>query len=116
MYMPIHRTTTSNYVSVISLQFNTLYVGGRPSTRLFRFKGSIGNLFVSTAPLSGDVIATLHQQAFTGADISTISLTNTVRYCYRYQSSFTDCYMNTFEDNNFRLMTILFQLLMSGYR
>jgi hypothetical protein len=87
-------------------EFNTLYVGGRPSTGLFRFKGSISNLFVSTAPLSGDIIASLHEEAFEGTDISGISLSNTVRYCYPYQQPDTnaDCFVDTptFEDNNFR--------------
>ena len=89
-----------------SLQFNTLYVGGRPSTGLFRFKGNISNLFVSTAPLSGDIIAALHEEAFEGSDLSTISLSNTVRYCYPYQKLDTDaaCFVDTanFQDNNFR--------------
>jgi hypothetical protein len=87
-------------------EFNTLYVGGRPSTGLFRFKGNISNLFVSTAPLSGDIIAALHEEAFEGSDLSTISLSNTVRYCYPYQKLDTDaaCFVDTanFQDNNFR--------------
>ena len=83
-------------------------MGGRPSTRLFRFNGTISNLFVSTAPLSGDIIADLHNQAFSGNDISAISLTNTVRYCYQFQplNRNADCYVDTsnFDDNNFRLV------------
>ena len=89
-------------------------MGGRPSTGLFRFKGNISNLFVSTAPLSGDIIAALHEEAFEGSDLGSISLTNTVRYCYLYQRTDTnaDCFVDTanFQDNNFRLLLAQFEI------
>ena len=81
-----------------------LYVGGRPSTRLFRFSGSISNLFVSTAALSLDNIITLHDQALEGGQINIINATSdsSVRYCFQYRSEFEQCYVNSFEDNDFR--------------
>lgn len=84
-------------------QFNVLYVGGRPSTRLFRFSGSISNLFVSTAALSLDNIITLHNQALEGGTINIINVTSdsSVRYCYQYRSEFEQCYVDSFEGNDF---------------
>ena len=49
---------TAHEPSSPPLQFN--------STRLFRFSGSVSNLFVSTAALSLDNVITLHNQALEG--------------------------------------------------
>lgn len=85
-------------------QSNLLYVGGRPSTRLFRFKGDISNLFISSAPLSLDTIVTLHNQAFSsGGTINPVSLVETsVRYCFPSVQRYEDCYVPNSEDKNFR--------------
>ena len=83
---------------------NFLYVGGRPSTRLFRFKGSMSNLFISSAALPLDTIVTLHNQAFSGGGtINPVSLAETsVRYCFEYVQLYEDCYVSNSEDANFR--------------
>jgi Notch-like protein len=63
--------------------FNILYVGGRPRTQRFQFRGVIRNLFVGTAPFQPDAIEQLHKQSI--AEGSSFSLTTPVtRYCSRY--------------------------------
>ena len=85
-------------------QHNLLYVGGRPSTRLFRFSGSISNLFVGSGALSLGNIVNLHRQAFANGGINPISTDDgSVRYCYPYQGAFEQCYLNSFPYNDFRV-------------
>ena len=92
-----------NVMLLSMLQHNILYVGGRPSTRLFRFQGTISNLFVSSGALAADNIVTLHKQAFFGGSINLISVSDTsVRYCYQYQSTFDSCYVDSFDNNDFK--------------
>lgn len=89
--------------TLFNLQHNILYVGGRPSTRLFRFSGTISNLFVSTGALAADNIVTLHRQAFLGGGINPITVSDSsVRYCYAYQETFETCYVDNDSNNDFK--------------
>ncbi len=83
---------------------NLLYVGGRPSTRLFRFQGSISNLFISNAALSFDTISGLHRQTIVGGStIDPVSVTtNSVRYCYQYVGQYEQCHVQNSETKNFK--------------
>lgn len=90
--------------NILPLQHNLLYVGGRPSTRLFRFSGNISNLFVGSGALSLGNVVNLHRQAFADGGINPISTDDgSVRYCYPYQRAFEQCYVNSFANNDFRL-------------
>ncbi|KAL5467520.1 hypothetical protein EMCRGX_G031763 [Ephydatia muelleri] len=80
--------------------YNMLYVGGRPGTSLFRFKGAISNLLVASAPLKADKIATLDKMSRKGGAISTLDLQTSTGYCYKYTSPGGRCYVN--QPTNFR--------------
>lgn len=93
-----------NYFSFT--QFNLLYVGGRPSTRHFRFRGTIGNLFLGNAPLTAENMATFHRQAFSGGTINPVTLSDSsVNYCTPFVDEFQSCFVNNFDDNDFKLVT-----------
>ena len=77
-----------------------LYVGGRPGTNLFRFKGTINNLLVVSVPLKTDKIAILDQMSRKGGAISTLDLQTSVGYCYKYAPAGRPCYVN--QPSNFR--------------
>ena len=85
------------------MQSNLLYVGGRPSTREFRFQGTISNLFVGSEALSAENIGSFHRQALTGAQIEPVDVTDTsVRYCYLSRQTFEQCYVDSFDTNDFK--------------
>ena len=109
--LPLFLAEVDGWVWIVSVM---ALMTGQIFPVFFRFKGNISNLFVSTAPLSGDIIAALHEEAFEGSDLGSISLTNTVRYCYLYQRTDTnaDCFVDTanFQDNNFRLLLEQFEI------
>ena len=85
------------------LQFNLLYVGGRPSTREFRFRGNISNLFIGSEALTAENIARLHQQALAGNEVGAIDVADSsVRYCYQSRRTFEQCYVDSFEINDFK--------------
>ena len=88
---------------ILTLQFNLLYVGGRPSTRFFRFRGNMSNIFLGSAPLTSENIATFHRQAFSGTGINPITIAESSnRYCTRYVPRSQQCFVNNFEVNDFR--------------
>lgn len=77
-----------------------LYVGGRPGTNLFRFKGTISNLLVAAVPLKADKIVVLDMKSRNGGSISALNLQTTVGYCYKYSPAGGLCYVN--QPTNFR--------------
>lgn len=77
-----------------------LYVGGRPGTTLFRFKGTISNLLVASVPFKADRIATLDLMSRKGSAITILNLQASVGYCFKYGSAGTPCYIN--QATNFR--------------
>lgn len=84
-------------------QFNLLYVGGRPSTRRFRFEGRISNLFVGSAPLTAEKIAILHREAMAGGTINPVTISDSaVHYCTPFITDFEPCFVNSFDENDFR--------------
>lgn len=87
-----------------AVQMNLLYVGGRPSTRLFRFRGSISNLFISSSALSLDTISRLHRQTIVGSNtIDPVSVTtSSVRYCYPYVGQYEQCHVQNSDTKNFK--------------
>ena len=92
----------NNYFSLNHIQHNPLYVGGRPSTRLFRFSGNISNQFVGGGALSLGNVVNLHGQAFANGGINPISTDDgSVCYCYPYRRAFDQCYVNSFANNDF---------------
>lgn len=97
------------------LQFNTLYIGGRPSTRHFRFEGEIRDLFVSSGAYTAENILDLHEQAFRNGGINNVSTDSPgVRYCYPYADPFQQCLVNNDESNDFRLDHMLHDQGWSG--
>ena len=94
---------TAIKVRSFSAQFNLLYVGGRPSTREFRFKGSISNLFVGSEALSAESIVSFHHQSLAGDEIRFIEVADSsVHYCYPSRRTFEECYVNNFAINDFK--------------
>ena len=92
-------STMSKYILCIFLQFNILYVGGRPLTRLFRFRGIIRDLFVSTAPMQSDSVMQLHNDSQDGQ----LSLTPpTSQYCYQFRSAREGCIVGGTDDNDYQ--------------
>jgi len=100
---------------------NLLYVGGRPSTRLFRFNGTISNLFISNAALPRDTIIGLHNQALpvtgstSASQINTVTvpartsgtvrcLSNRVKYCKPKVPFFGKCYVQNSASKDFRYL------------
>lgn len=82
-------------------QFNLLYVGGRPSTREFRFKGTISNLFVGSTALTAENIEVFHRQSLVGNQIQLLSVgDSSVRYCYPNRRMFEDCYVDDFDNED----------------
>ena len=102
MYLLFFLNSTFRVLSF--LQFNLLYVGGRPSTRHFRFQGTISNLFLGSAPLTAGNIATFHREAMVGSgSINPVTTTDSsVRYCTPYRGNFEACFVDSFEGNDFR--------------
>ena len=91
----------SLYIHFTSTQFNILYVGGRPGTKLFRLRGTVENLIVITAPIQEDIIMNLHRQGLDG----TVTLEPpTSHYCYQYKSVGEACIVGDedLNDNDFR--------------
>ena len=75
-----------------------LWVGGRPESRGFDFRGTIRDLFVSNEVMSYDVIKLLCAESLSG----TYSESKVSRYCFQLSESGKYCHANNREDNVFR--------------
>uniref|UniRef100_A0A1X7SX32 Kazal-like domain-containing protein n=1 Tax=Amphimedon queenslandica TaxID=400682 RepID=A0A1X7SX32_AMPQE len=78
--------------------YNILYVGGRPGTKRFQFKGSIRNLFIGSSAFQYDNVKQLHDDAFDGDRSLCLDTTDT-RYCLQYIGSNERCIVG---DKDFR--------------
>jgi len=63
----------------IILQYNSLFVGGRPGTNRFRFNGTIRYLAIQDTVLSHGIIINMHNEVF--GQTTTLG---TVNYCTNY--------------------------------
>ncbi|XP_019858829.1 PREDICTED: protein eyes shut homolog [Amphimedon queenslandica] len=79
--------------------YNILYVGGRPGTKRFQFKGSIRNLFIGSGAFQYDNVKQLHDDAFDGDSSLSLETTDT-QYCLPYISSNERCIVGN--NNDFR--------------
>jgi len=84
-------------------QFNLVYIGGRPRTTKFRFRGRLSDVFVGSAPLTANNIADLHKQALSGAGINPITIDQpSVHYCTLFLAENEVCFVDDFENNDFK--------------
>uniref|UniRef100_A0A1X7TLR0 Uncharacterized protein n=1 Tax=Amphimedon queenslandica TaxID=400682 RepID=A0A1X7TLR0_AMPQE len=77
--------------------YNILYVGGRPGTKRFQFKGSIRNLFIGSGAFQYDNVKQLHDDAFDGDSSLSLETTDT-QYCLPYISSNERCIVGNNND------------------
>jgi len=82
------------------LQYNTLYVGGRPGTRRFRFDGIIRYLAAQDTVLSHDEISKMHNDMF---GITTSTTIGVVNYCTNYSTADQECQLG--DSTDFRLVS-----------
>ena len=82
------------------LQYNTLYVGGRPGTRRFRFDGIIRYLVAQDTVLSHDEISKMHNDMFGTTTSTTIGMVN---YCTNYSVAGQECQLG--DNTDFRLVS-----------
>ena len=82
------------------LQYNTLYVGGRPGTRRFRFDGIIRYLVAQDTVLSHDEISKMHNDMF---EITTSTTIGMVNYCTNYSVAGQECQLG--DNTDFRLVS-----------
>ena len=75
-----------------------LWIGGRPDTEVYKFRGTIQDLFVSNVALSYDVIESMSRQALTGNfDPPSVS-----RYCFPRIEQGKYCRISDAADNSFQ--------------
>ncbi len=80
-----------------------MYIGGRPTTNKFRFRGRMSNVFVGSAPLTANDIAELHREAFSNGGINPITFNRpSVRYCTNFLSVNEQCFVDDFQNNDFK--------------
>ena len=80
-----------------------MYIGGRPTTTNFRFRGRLSDVFVGSAPLTANDIADLHKEALSGAGINPITIEQpSVRYCTPFLRGNELCFVDDFENNDFK--------------
>jgi hypothetical protein len=75
-----------------------LWIGGRPDTEVYKFRGTIQDLFVSNVALSYDVIESMSRQALTGNfDPPSVS-----HYCFPRIEQGKYCRISDAADNSFQ--------------
>lgn len=77
----------------ILLQYNSLFVGGRPGTNKFRFNGTIRYLAIQDAVLSHGVIINMHNEMF-----GQTAALGTVNYCTNYTTLGEPCRLGNESD------------------